>query len=77
MLNAKIDFSKHPLAIQLLKPKAEVYLRSEYDTKTRNILALNAPITYFLSCIHNPFFKSMPAYTKEMIQYYTGAIPRG
>lgn len=71
LLNTEQKFEDHPLAIQLLKPKSEVYDRGDFDEKVRNILALNAPVSYFLACIHNPYFKSMPAYKKENIQFHT------
>lgn len=60
-----------------MKPKAEVYDRKDFDTKTRNICALNAPVNYLLSCVHNPFFKSMPPFSKDDLVYNEGAIPKG
>lgn len=71
------NFFEHPLAIQLLKPKAEVYKRTDFDAKTRNICALSAPTAYILQCVHNPYFKSMPAFSKQDLVYHKDAIPPG
>lgn len=54
-----------------------MYKRTEYDTKTRNICALNQPVTFLLQCFSNPFFKSLPPFQKEDIKFFKGEIPEG
>lgn len=42
-----------------MKPKAEVYQRAEYDTKTRNIISLSLPVFFFLQVLQAPLFDQM------------------
>lgn len=72
-----LKFGESPFAIQALKPKAEVYKRSEVYNKTRNICAMNAPCTVLPQAIITPFFKGRSPFQPEDFRMHEGAIPPG
>jgi len=48
------------MSLQYFKPKVEVYKRSEFDEKTRNVCALSYPVTILPQLVQNPIFKNRP-----------------
>jgi len=44
--------------LQFMKPKAEVYERGDYQTKTRNYQSLSTPLAIFFQLIQNPVFNN-------------------
>lgn len=76
--NADInEIPQHPLMVQAMKPKAEVYSIAERFTKTRNIYALSAPVTILLNAVQHPIFKGRPHFKPEDLRLYSGVIPPG
>jgi len=58
------------MALQALKPKAEIYKRSDLMAKTRNFHSLNFPITVLPQLIQNPIFKARPSFSKADLGYH-------